>query len=283
MESPRPLALPAALVYSPGMEPTASQPTPVREIPPPPPISPRGITPADRHALRTEPRVRRWWIMAICITLICAAFCADRFWARHSETLLIRDGLSVTATITRVENKVANQPFFASDHAFLSADVPGKGVVEYDGYLVNGGITGGKTVIHVDRNDPTQWTDRSTPTPLLDSLFVGLLALPVVPLLLLFGYLQLRKLRLLWKTGSSSLAVVFEKKISPIAPRSYAVRASLADSRDRKLFTVYVPRAGMGLDRGDSIWVITGKNKQQPLAALWMPARATSPQPGKTA
>jgi hypothetical protein len=29
----------------------------------------------------------------------------------------------------------------------------------------------------------------------------------------------------------------------------------------------------MGLDRGDSIWVITGKRQGQPLAALWMPPR----------
>jgi hypothetical protein len=258
---------------------------PVRELSPPPapPAAPRAVTPQDQSALLLEPRVRRWWIMAVVILLMCLAFCADRLWARHNETLLIRDGLVVNARITRVDNKVANQPFSSTDHAYLQAALPGGNIVEYDGYLTQGGMSGGTTTLHVDRNDSTHWTDRSEPTPLLDSLFVGILALPVVPLLVLLGYLQLRKLRVLWESGTAALAEVHDRKISPIAPTSYALRACLQDSRNRKLFTVYVPHIGMGLDRGDSIWVITGRNKQQPLAALWMPARPADAQPGKTA
>jgi hypothetical protein len=50
----------------------------------------------------------------------------------------------------------------------------------------------------------------------------------------------------------------------------------MQDLRTRDLFTVYVPRIGNGLEKGDVIWVIAGSKKGNPLAALWMPPNAAS-------
>jgi hypothetical protein len=60
---------------------------------------------------------------------------------------------------------------------------------------------------------------------------------------------------------------------------SYAVRCSMQDLRTRNLFTVYVPRIGIGLNKGDLIWVIATPKKGNPLAALWMPAGAMQSGP----
>jgi hypothetical protein len=251
-------------------------PTPVREIPPPPAKAPRPLTAEARRSILLEPRVRRWWYMGLMTLLMFAAFCADRLWARHTETELIRTGQVVTAKIAYADNKQNNQPFSSSDKANLIVMFPG-GNEELDGvYLTDGGMTGHTITLHVDPRDHSRWTDRSEPTPLLASLIVGLIALPIVPLLLAFGVRQRRAMQRIWQNGTAALAVVHERKQSPIAPMSYALRCCMHDLRTRDLFTVYVPRIGNGLEKGDLIWVITAAKKGNPLAALWMPPSTQS-------
>jgi hypothetical protein len=97
-----------------------------------------------------------------------------------------------------------------------------------------------------------------------------MLVLPLVPVVVVVGYMQARKLLNTWQSGSAVPAVIFDRKQSPIAPMSYAVRCSLANSRNKELFTVFVPRHGYGLEKGDMIWVITPLKKGRPLAVLWM-------------
>ncbi len=209
--------------------------------------------------------------MALLTLLMFGAFAGDRLYARQSEIELISHGAAVTATITYAENKQNHQPFTSSDKCALTVNWPGNPETLSDVYLTNGGTTGATIMLHVDKTDHTRWTDRSEATPLLDSLFVGLLALPVLPVLLLLGMREMLSLRKLWQNGSAALAIVSDRRQSPIAPQSYAVRCSLREARRRDLFTVYVPRVGSGLQKGDVIWVITSAKKGQPLAALWMP------------
>jgi hypothetical protein len=214
--------------------------------------------------------------MVIMTLLMFAAFCADRLWARHVESELIRTGQVVSATILGAENKQKNQPFLSSDKATLLLHFP-TGDEELEGvYLTDGGMTNSTITLHVDPKEHGRWTDRSEPTPLLASLIVGLIALPIVPLLLALGIAQQKALQRIWQNGTAALAVVHERRQSPIAPMSYALRCSMQDLRTRDLFTVYVPRIGNGLEKGDIIWVITAPKKGNPLAALWMPPAAAS-------
>jgi hypothetical protein len=209
--------------------------------------------------------------MVAMTMLLFFCFCGDRLWARHVESELIRTGLVVPTHIVAAENKQKDQPFTSSDKCTLLLHLP-SGDEDLDGvYLTFGGMTNSNIILHVDPNDHTRWTDRSEATPLLDSLFVGLLALPVIPLLLVLGVIQLRRLQRIWQNGQPALAVVSERKHTPIAPMSYVLRCSMQDLRTRDMFTVYVPRIGNGLEKGDLIWVITSAKKENPLAALWMP------------
>lgn len=243
----------------------------VREIPPAPPPPPRLLNDHARRSLLIEPRVLRWWYMVGLTLILFSAFCADRLWERHTEMLLIRDGLVVRAKILGAENKQNNQPFTSGDACSLLFQFP-TGTEQQDAvYLSNGGMTGSTITLHVDPADHSRWTDRSEATPLLDSLFVGLMTLPVAPLLIVVGVIQLKRLRRLWRSGSAALAVVFDRRQSAIAPTTFVVRCTMHDQRNRELFSVHVPRIGVGLQKGDVIWVIAGTKNEQPLAALWMP------------
>jgi hypothetical protein len=104
---------------------------------------------------------------------------------------------------------------------------------------------------------------------------IGLFVLPLIPIVLLAGYAQVRSLLNLWKNGVSAVAVIYDRKQSPIAPMSYALRCSLQGNRQKTLFTVFVPRIAYGLEKGDLIWVITPPKKGRPIAALWIPGGST--------
>jgi hypothetical protein len=73
-----------------------------------------------------------------------------------------------------------------------------------------------------------------------------------------------------WQSGSAMVGVVFDRKQSPIAPLAYAIRFSLQGGNDKKLYSVFVPKVGYGLSRGDLIWVIMPGKRGLPLAGLWM-------------
>ncbi len=210
---------------------------PVQEIPTPPSPVPRALTSEAKRAIFLEPRVRRWWYMAILTSLMFGGFCGQRLWARHVETDLIQHGLTVNAKIVYAENKQNNQPISSSDKANLLIDFPTGPEEMNEVYLTNhgmtgiAGVTGGTIVLHVDPHDHSRWTDRDEPTPLLDSMLVGLLALPTVPLLIGLGIVQLQNVRKIWQNGSPALAVVHSRKQSTLAPMSYAIRCSMKDLR----------------------------------------------------
>ena len=255
------------------MEPSSPTPAqPVQEIPtsPAPVNPPRPVPPAIRKLAWLEPRVRRWWLLAILILISFGAFAGDRLWERQVEYRLIHSGLTVQTKIVAAENKVLNQPVGAGDMVRLEIMFADKTVEDQTGPLTQPAVVGGFITAHLDPADHSRWTDRSEPTPLLDSLLIGLLALPLIPVLIWMSYRQMTLLIRTWRNGSHAAAVVFDRRHSPIAPMSYTLRCSLQNHKRKDLFTVYVPRVGYGLEKGDLIWVILPPKKGYTLAALWM-------------
>jgi hypothetical protein len=228
------------------------------------------VTPAVRRLAWLEPRVRRWWLLAILILLSFGAFAGDRLWARHSEYQLIHNGITMPAKIVAAENKITNHPVGSGDLVKLELTFPDKTEEDQTGTLTQPAVVGGFITVHLDPVDHSRWTDRSDPTPLLDSMLIGLFALPLVPVMIWIGYWQMRRLVQTWRNGSGAVAVVFDRRHSPIAPMSYTLRCSLQHHKRKDLFTVYVPRIAYGLDKGDLIWVILPAKKGHILAALWM-------------
>ena len=235
------------------------------------------LTSQSRRVIWSEPRVRVWWLLAVLVLLMFSAFVADRLWSRYTENQLIQFGVAVPAKIATGENKMKDEPVSSSDRVMLEVNWPDHEEELAGVYLTSGGFVGRTITLHIEKSDHTRWTDRSEPTPLLDSLFVGLLALPILPALIVVAIVQMRRLENIWQHGLAGPAVIFDRRHSPIAPMSYAVRCSLQNHANKKLFTVFVPRAHHGLEKGELIWVIIPPKKGRPLAVLWMEASGSLP------
>jgi hypothetical protein len=250
---------------------------PIRQIPftPPPPDAPRTLTMSIRRSVLLEPRVRRWWLLAILIALLFCGYAGDRLWARRVEAQLIHNGTPMHAKISGAENKITGMPIGPGDLVQLELNWPDNTQEHVTGHLSTKSVVGDDVDIHVDPADHSNWTDRTQPISLLDSLVIGLFVLPLIPVVLVAGYAQANTLMNLWKSGAVAVAVIYDRKQSPIAPLSYALRCSLQNNRQKTLFTVFVPRIGYGLEKGDLIWVITPPKKGRPLAVLWTAGGST--------
>jgi hypothetical protein len=225
-----------------------SQPTITPEVPASAAlaITPRAITPLIKRRVWLEPSVRRWWLLGILILLMFGAYAGHCLWDRHMEGNLIRNGVTLTATIIQADYKVGHMPLSPVDMVKLELPFPDQADTA-TGHLSSNNYLQGTVVVHVDPADHSHWTDRTTPTPLLDSLLLGLLGLPIIPVMLALGYRESRALLHTWKNGSVIPAVIFDRKHSPIAPMSCRLRCNLINSRQKLLFTVYVPQVRKGL------------------------------------
>jgi hypothetical protein len=236
---------------------------------------PRALTRPVCRVIWSEPRVRRWWLLAGIILVLFTAYTVQRVWARNEESALIRNGLKVSAKLVFAETRNNNQLAEPGDNVELELNLP-TGVEKVAGTITAPAVVTKNITVRLDPKDHSRWTDRTEPPPLLDSLLVGILVFPLVPALFVFAFLNMRRMRSVWQTGPASIAVIYERKQSAIAPMSYVVRCSLQNHRDKQLFDVYVPRVGYGLGKGDLIWVIMPVKKGQPVAALWMGEEAGS-------
>src|SRR2546423_15682013 len=73
-----------------------------------PPAAPRPMTPLARRRAWTEPTVRVWWLIALGILLLIAAYVADRAWAWRGRNKLITDGTPVTAKIVEANGQAGS-------------------------------------------------------------------------------------------------------------------------------------------------------------------------------
>ena len=238
-------------------------------MPDAPSDAPRPLTPLASRRAWTEPRVRLWWLMAAAVLLAILAYAGDRLWDRRAENQLIANGVPVTATVVSTEqHATAGQTAAVDEPVTIGFAWHGK-PVNAQGTLTRPSFIGRTVDVHVDPADPTNWTDRTAPTPLSDALFVGLLLLPIAPVLLGVAWLARRSVVRTYRTGASAVAVVSARRQVPIAPLSHAVRCSFRDGTDRRLHTVYVPRGGGRLAKGDVLWVVLPPRRGKPVAAMW--------------
>ncbi len=247
--------------------------------PPPPSPVPRPISPLVRRRCWTEPAVRLWWLIAAAILTLILAYGGDRFWSWHLENRLILSGVPVSAKIVEAGGVAVARETMKGQHVEPTAQV----TLEFDWHgqtqRVDGTLEDRTTdipidsdvTIHVDPDDPTVWTYRSEPVSLAQELFLVLILLPIPIALAGWATMQRRKLLAAWKHGDAVAGVVSDRRQTPIAPQSYAVRCSIPSRRDKRLFTVFVPAAGAKLNKSDPIWLILPAPGQRgrPTAAMW--------------
>jgi hypothetical protein len=236
-----------------------------------PPDPPRAVTPAIAWRIRTEPAVRVWWLAAALMTFIAIVYAGNQMYDRHKVSQLIEHGTPAVGKIIGFVLKTSpgqrvdpNEPGVTIEYP----DPAGKPMRSSAGVMHTASTVGAKVNLHYDPADPLVWTDQTAPPGWIETVFGAMFILPIALVLGLIAWWQTTRIRNTWQTAPAYAAVVTDRKQTPVAPMSWAVRCSLRDGNDRRLFVVHVPRAGIDLSPGSEIWVLMPK-RGKPVAAGW--------------
>ena len=243
---------------------------------------PRPISAIAKMRAWTEPSVRMWWLLAGVILAMMLIYAGNQLYERHLQVNLIEHGDLIQAEV--VEGTGVSVQHLTLKGESVEAD--GMVTLQYkpagstdDPVQLHGTLDGrtsrikiGEMVpIHMDPKDSANWTYRSEPVSIGATLIVGLAFAPLIPILFAIAFLKRKTILKTWREGDAALAIVTDCKQTPIAPLSQHLRCGLADGRDKRIRTVYVPKDAGNLKKGDSLWLILPRdNKGSPLALLWM-------------
>jgi hypothetical protein len=216
------------------------------------------MTPAARRRSSVEPHVRFWFI-AGAVFIFAALVLGYGQWREWSyDTWLVYHGTLVEATIRAVD-EVEREGFQVPPPADVTIqfeldgqkrEVTGR-IMPADGFKF---VSPGKSIqIRVDPAIPQRWTARVKAESLLNQ-FVGagiLLAVGALALLIAIG----RRGRMLaaWRNGDVIEGVIESVGRSAAAPHSWCVHWRPRDSRDKRLFTTYIPQRAGEIKKGDPL------------------------------
>ena len=220
---------------------TVSEPAPL--LPP----RPRPITSLVARRAWGDIHVRFWWLSALAVTGIIAYFTIGQVREALRDREVILHGMSVQATILKAGERDIRGHAVLRDTAHsvvLEAKMPEGNYREFRGTVGPGPgyLKVGETLdIRVDRNNPDVWTDRQEVTPWSRQLTITFIFLPVIAALLLGAVVARRRLLKVWRNGMPAEGTVVDLRHSAWAPFSRVVRYSLAESRDRRIFSALAP------------------------------------------
>jgi len=237
---------------------SAPLPAAAANAPPPPAPPPRPVTVTANRRSWSEPLVRFWILATAALLGIGGWFVTQQFMASRSEQWLIAHGATVNAVLIEAngDSRTGKQSPPGTP-CTLKFDWQGQTVNVHGTLTSNNFLTNGQTVqLHVDPNDPTDWTDRQEPEPLAHRLIAGAVIIPAALIAALAAvFLRQRVLRV-WREGQSFLYTVVETRYSALAPLSHSVRCVVSTGRDSTVITVYLPRKLPRPQRGEVLWLI---------------------------
>ena len=229
--------------------------------------TPRPVTPRASRRSWNELPVRIWVILAVTVLFITIYFTIDKYLSGRYERWLITQGLPVEAELNRIQGtRDRSQHFKRSDRlqVELNYDAPGRPRQMYvPGWLSQlpaqppqREIRVGDTIpVRIDPANPTVWTDRTQPLPWIAEFTIVVLLLPLLALLLVVMFIRRQQVLNVWRRGEVASAVVVEHKQAATAPFSRVIRFTLADGRDRRVWSALHPARGAPAAR-EPIWVI---------------------------
>jgi hypothetical protein len=252
---PDPSRRPPTIPYAGGVAPS---PAAAATAPPAPPPPPRPITPAAKRRSWAEPVVRFWVLATLALIGIGGWFVTKQFMASRDEQRLIATGTVVTATEIEVngDSRIGGT-FPPGSSVTLKFDWQGQTMDVYGALTSNDFIINGHTVLlHVNPNDPTDWTDRQQPEPLGRRLIAGAVVIPAALITALAALILRRRVLRAWRDGEPALFTVVETRHSALAPLSHTVLCVAAVGRDRTVVTVYLPSKFPRPQAGEVLWLI---------------------------
>ena len=144
---------------------------------------PREVTSHARWAAWTEPRVRAWWLTALLLGIIGLKYVVVGAHTRTHEIWLIENGKRIDATVEWAGNEHLKHRKEAPDSVVrLQFQWDGKPYEPAPKALEgrkNFITTASILPIHVNPNDPEDWTWLDAPLPLLSRVIGGIITLPM--------------------------------------------------------------------------------------------------------
>jgi hypothetical protein len=205
-----------------------------------------------------EPAVRFWWLSSIVLLLIGLWFVLQQAREYQVERQLTNNP-AIPATITDIAGTSRHGARFTPGNpCTLSFTLNGQTT------LVTGNleqttdyISPGQTVmIHVNPANPTEWTDRDRPVPILRRSVAGFLIVPLGLIAWIGAVWQRRRILNNWRQSPALAYSVVEWRYTALAPLSRAVRCVDAAGRDKKLVTVFLPSRHAQPNPNDVLWLI---------------------------
>jgi len=232
------------------------------------PTVPRDITPFVRRRAWTEPRVRAWWLLAMVLLVIAITFGLQEYLAWSKLHSAIASGVTVPTTIVRTE-EFGQRKFSSNTRMILRYEYNGK-TYEPHGTLegLDRFVTEGEVVpVHIDPNDPENWTSRNGVPSLAVAMIATILVAPVAIVAGLVAMMARAAVLKTYRTGALTPATVTVNKQTPLAPRSRAIVCTLASGG--RSIEVFVPPPLAKLAPGESIDLLLPPRGGRPLSAAW--------------
>jgi hypothetical protein len=130
--------------------------------------------------------------------------------------------------------------------------------------------------LHVNPNDPNDWTWLQTPLPILSRVIGGIITVPMASVALLLAFLKHASARRAWRNGELVEACVVHTRFAATAPFCQAVRVTPQDVRDKGIYTVFLPTSHPQLAGGEWIYILRPSLKSKfAVAAAWFDPAVT--------
>lgn len=233
-----------------------------------PPAPPRAVTPRGSGRSWHERRVRLWLLLSVIVTLTTVYFAIRDINIALRERRLILEGTKVAALIESIDGFDRKSRDFTRDEPRrLRLSYPGGDGKTYTteqqlpGRQVGSIRVGDSVELRMDPNDPSIVTLQTQPKPWPASLAVVCLLAPTSILLLMWTFIQRKRVLAVWRDGEATEAIAIDQHRSGIAPRSALLRFTLDAEDDRRVFSTLYPHSAPPLETGDAFWIVMPKNK----------------------
>jgi hypothetical protein len=239
------------------------------ELPPAPPAAPRALTATVKRRAWTETRVRGWWILAAAMLVISVYYAISRSHTWSVERRLITTGERLDAEVMGWAPGM-DAPHTAKQVIQADSQVALRYTFRGQTYDVFGPLAGRKQSIYthtmvpiiVDPGDPTRWTGRLQPAPLVQELLPALLLLPFVVVPFVVALVNRARVLRTYRDGEALLATVVGVGHYAAAPGSRLVRCALHTAGENRVIKTLLP-ARKTPPTGQSLWLIAPPNRPQ--------------------
>jgi hypothetical protein len=210
------------------------------------------------------------------LAIVGICFIVNGIRGRAHEAWLIRQGVHVDARVVTADGEtVKHRPesplsvvqlrftWQGKDHEPPPRALEGR----HEGDFV---VTWSILPIHVNPNDPDDWTWLDQPQSIFTRMIGPIVVMPMALLALLWAMHRRRRALQIWREGKPMEALIVDARSVAVAPSCRVARVTPVEERDQRVFTVYLPARLAKLGRGDVVSILKSDGDlETAMAAAW--------------